>query len=61
MVLLAGKGGGSAVSSIAPGQSQGLVLTVPTWGEIFKISKVDPTSPRCRQAVGVKLGKWLAG
>lgn len=59
-VVLLGLGVVLAVSSIASRQSQGLVLTIHTW-EIFKVSKVDPTSPRCAQAVGVKLGKWLAG
>lgn len=48
-VVLLGVGVVLAVSSIASRQSQGLVLTIPTW-EIFKVSKVD-----------VKLGKWLAG
>lgn len=43
---------GSAKDSSSP---------IPPW-EILKIPKVDPTSPRgCGLAVGIKLGKWLAG
>lgn len=50
-----------AVSSLLLGRAKDSSSPIPPW-EILKIPKVDPTSPRgYGLAVGIKLGKWLAG
>lgn len=61
MVLLGVCVGSLQFLPLLLGRAKDSSSPIPPW-EIFKIPKVDPTSPRgCGLAVGIKLGKWLAG